>query len=56
MVDITYPLDCSYMTCRGCGGHHIMGRLVDSSDEAYTDLNYKCMDCGKEGWIDGPDA
>jgi DNA-directed RNA polymerase subunit M/transcription elongation factor TFIIS len=41
--------------CRKCGGRNVAYRIWVSSDEAYEDSHYKCLDCDYSWWIDGPD-
>lgn len=41
--------------CR-CGSDNIEYRMWDSSDEAHTDVHYRCNGCEREWWVDGIDS
>ena len=43
-------------TCKKCNSINVECRRVDSSDEAYEDWNYRCMDCDFYWWVDGIDS
>lgn len=45
----------SKFKCRKCGSDDIEYRMWDSSDEAHTDVEYKCNGCGRGWWVEGPD-
>ena len=42
--------------CSQCGSHQVQCQTWESSDDAYEDYKYKCLDCGYVWWVDGPDA
>ena len=42
--------------CPQCGGKSIEYRVWESSCGGYDDLNYRCVDCGKEWWVESSDA
>jgi DNA-directed RNA polymerase subunit M/transcription elongation factor TFIIS len=43
-------------TCPKCRSDQIAYRLWESSDEAYEDYRYRCLDCGHDWWVDGIDS
>lgn len=44
--------------CRQCGKTNVELDVWESSDGAYEDYRYTCMEagCGNVWWVDGPDA
>lgn len=42
--------------CRNCQGTNVTRAVWESSDGAYEDAHYRCLDCKHDWWIDGPDA
>lgn len=42
--------------CAKCNSLNVECRRVDSSDGAYEDWNYRCMDCNNYWWVDGIDS
>lgn len=47
--------EASAAPCRKCGGH-VEGRVWESSDGAYEDYQYRCVDCRYTWWVDGIDS
>ena len=43
-------------TCPKCNASGAMVRVVESSDGAYEDYNYRCWKCNHDWWIDGIDS
>jgi hypothetical protein len=47
---------CTVKTlCRKCDSTNVVYRIWESSDGAYEDINYHCLDCGYGWWVDGSD-
>jgi predicted SprT family Zn-dependent metalloprotease len=42
--------------CKECGADEVEYREWESSDGAHDDLHYRCNDCKREWWVEGPDA
>ena len=49
--------DESAVPCRKCAvAGHIEYKTVESSCGGFEDEHYRCLDCGNDWWIEGPDA
>jgi DNA-directed RNA polymerase subunit M/transcription elongation factor TFIIS len=46
----------SASSCKQCGSDRVSYRSWDSHCGGYTDLQYRCDSCGRQWWIEGPDA
>jgi hypothetical protein len=42
--------------CQKCGAARMMYRYWESHCGGYVDLQYRCTQCGKVHWVEGPDA
>jgi DNA-directed RNA polymerase subunit M/transcription elongation factor TFIIS len=42
--------------CRACGSDDVWYRRWLSACGGFDDIAYECRTCGREWWIDGPDA
>lgn len=47
---------CSDTKCRKCRSTNVHYRLWESSDGAFEDYKYECLDCGHIWWIEGIDS
>ncbi len=45
-----------HATCPKCGQKAMRSREWESSDGAYDDTQYRCDNCGRGYWTEGPDA
>lgn len=48
--------DTAGTVCRNCGSRGVQYRMWESSDGAFEDVNYQCLDCLDTWWVDGPDS
>ncbi len=46
----------SITPCRDCGQPKILWRMWESHCGGYEDYQYKCENCGKSWWVEGPDS
>lgn len=46
----------SKVPCHSCNELKVKYRIWESSCGGFEDLNFKCLGCGKEWWVDGPDS
>jgi DNA-directed RNA polymerase subunit M/transcription elongation factor TFIIS len=42
--------------CRECGSYEVEYSEWESSDGAYEDLHYRCLNCKRDWWVEGADA
>lgn len=50
------PIVMTGLVCRKCKGPHLEYRDWESSDGAYEDQQFKCLDCGYSFWVEGIDS
>jgi len=41
--------------CHKCNSNNMEYRMWDSYDEAHTDIQYSCLECKVEWWVEGSD-
>ena len=41
--------------CKKCGSIHVAERCDESSDGAYEDWHFRCLDCGHDWWEESSD-
>lgn len=46
----------SQQLCRDCGAASVFYKAWESSCGGYEDYKYKCDNCGKTWWVEGPDS
>lgn len=51
--DYTKPVNPKF-TCK-CGSNEIIWKLWESSDGAYEDYHYRCMECDHDWWVESSD-
>ena len=47
---------CEDTPCPSCLSLRVNCRDWDSSDGAYTDYQFQCVDCQKTWWVEGADS
>lgn len=53
---IAPPFYCEGVKCEKCDNETVYYDAWESSDGAYEDYHYTCINCGYDYWVDGPDA
>lgn len=41
--------------CSKCNSNEVQYSIYESSDGAHEDIHYRCNNCNRDWWIEGPD-